>query len=216
MAKLCIKITVLVVFLAVLFAAGYELWGETFDTFFNREACIAWFGSQKEVAWAWGIGLLISDIVLPVPASGIMAALGNVYGVIGGAMISTVGSALAGITGYFLARVAGRNATRFLASDQELERFRLFFEQWGGAAIIVSRTLPVLPEVMTILAGFAGMGFPRFLTALLLGTVPTSLLFAYIGHVSRSEPGYGILLAILLPVFAWPVFLKFVFHDRVK
>ncbi len=216
MAKLCLKITALVFFLAGLFVAGYELWGETFDILFNREACIAWFGSLKGIAWAWGIGLLVSDIVLPVPASGIMAALGNVYGVFIGTLLSIIGSALAGITGYLVARVAGRNATRFLASDEELERFRLLFEQWGGAAIIVSRSLPILPEVMTILAGFAGMGFLRFLTALLLGTVPTSLLFAYIGHMSRSEPGYGITLAILLPVLAWPVFLKFIFHDRAK
>jgi uncharacterized membrane protein YdjX (TVP38/TMEM64 family) len=214
MAKLVLKILGLVLLLALLFIAGYEVWGETFELLFSREATISWFSRVKGVAWAWGIGLLVSDIILPVPASGIMAALGNVYGLALGALVGIIGSIAAGVTGYMVARSAGRKATRFLASEEELERFRFLFDRWGGAAIIVSRALPILPEVMSILAGLARMSFSRFLTALLLGTVPTCLLFAAIGQMSRSEPRFGITFAILLPLLLWPIFLRFVFQRK--
>ncbi len=94
------------------------------------------------------------------------------------------------------------------ATDEELERFQSFFDRWGGAAIIGSRILPILPEVVTILAGIAGMHPVRFIVSLLLGTIPTALLFSWIGYASRSTPSYGMGLAVLIPLLLWPLFLK--------
>jgi uncharacterized membrane protein YdjX (TVP38/TMEM64 family) len=161
-----------------------------------------------------GIGLLIGDILLPIPATGIMAALGSVYGFLFGALVSIVGSAGAGIVGYLLARMLGKKVTRFLASDEELERFQTFFDKWGGVGIIISRIMPILPEVMAILAGLAKMNWTRFLAALFLGTVPTCFLFSYLGHASRAEPAYGVIVAVLIPLVIWPLFLKFAFTQE--
>ena len=40
----------------------------------------------------------------------------------------------------------------------------------------------------------------RFLAALLLGTIPVAILFAWIGSVSAHTPWYGIMAAILVPL----------------
>jgi membrane protein DedA with SNARE-associated domain len=120
-----------------------------------------------------------------------------------------VGSAGAGIVGYVLALFLGKSATKYLASEEELERFRTLFDKWGGMAIIISRVMPILPEVMAILAGLANMSLGRFLTALFLGTIPTCFLFSYMGYASRTDPGYGIILAVLIPLAIWPLFLRF-------
>lgn len=208
--RLLLKVFAIVLALAVLFMAGFELWGEQLERVFNQEACTRWFAQSKPYAWALGIGLLIADIVLPIPATGVMAALGSVYGIFGGAFIGVLGSAGAGVIGYIIARFLGKRATRFIASEEEIERFQAFFDKWGGTAIIISRIMPILPEVMAILAGFAKMNLRRFLAALLFGTVPTCFLFAYLGHASRSQPAYGMILAVLIPLVIWPLFLKFV------
>lgn len=203
------KIVLIMVVLAVVFIAQFELFGQRFEVLFSQERCIEWFNSIKPYGWAIGLALLVGDLLLPVPATGIMAALGNVYGIGAGTLLGTLGSAGAGFTGYFLARLLGRKGSLRLASQEELDRFRDLFDRWGGMAIIVSRILPVLPEVMAILAGLARMHPARFSLALLLGTVPTSLLFAWIGAASRSMPAYGILAAVLLPLLLWPLFLRF-------
>jgi uncharacterized membrane protein YdjX (TVP38/TMEM64 family) len=210
MLKLILKILFFMLVLAALFLLEFQLIGQDFELLFSQQRCIEWFSRIKPYGWAIGIGLLMGDLVLPVPATGIMAALGNVYGVIAGTLFGVIGSAGAGFIGYGVGRFLGRKGSRFLASEEDLDRFQRLFDKWGGIAIIISRIMPVLPEVLTILAGIARMHPVRFTVSLLLGTFFTSLLFSWIGYASRSLPGYGMLAAVLIPLLIWPVFLKFV------
>jgi uncharacterized membrane protein YdjX (TVP38/TMEM64 family) len=206
---LAVKIFAAALFLALLFAGGFALWGAHFDLLFNQQDCAVWFSQIKPYAWLIAIGLFMGDLVLPIPATGIMAALGSVYGLWLGSLISILGSTLAGLAGYGLARFAGRRFSRYLASDAELNRFSLLFTKWGGAAIIVSRIMPIMPEVMVILAGIARMKIVNFATALLLGTVPTCFLFTYLGQAAQKQPVWGISTAVFIPLLIWPLFLHF-------
>jgi len=205
--RFVLKVLGIAVLLAALCLAGFALWGEPLGRVFGQEACARWFGQMRPYAWAVAIGLLVADLILPIPATGVMAALGNVYGPVLGALIGAVGSASGGMVGYGLARWGGKPLARFIADEKELARFQAFFDRWGGFAIIFSRALPVLPEVVAVLAGLARMRFRRFLAALLLGTVPTAALFAWLGHVSREQPWYGLAVAVAAPMVIWPVFL---------
>ncbi len=205
--KLLGMVLLIAVALAVAFGAAFVLIGDWFETVFSQEECVEWFSRTRPVAWLAAVGLLVSDLLLPVPATGVMAALGAVYGVWLGAAVGAAGSLSAGLLGYSLARLVGTRGVRRIASDEEIERFRWLFDRWGGAAIIVSRVLPILPEVMAVLAGLAPMTFRRFLLALLLGTIPTAFLFAWIGAASAERPWYGVLAAVLIPLLLWPLFL---------
>ncbi len=206
--KILLKVLGVAVLTAALFMLTFVLWGGRLETLFSAEACAAWFEEIRSVAWAAAIGLLVVDLLLPIPATGVMAALGSVYGVALGAAVGTVGSAAAGLLGYGLARLGGRGAAGWIADEQEQARFRAFFDRWGGFAVIASRILPILPEVVAVLAGLAGMRLRRFTAALLLGTAPTALLFAWLGHASRNRPWWGMVVAILVPLVIWPIFLR--------
>lgn len=206
--KLTIKLLLIFVVLGLVFAIEFALVGDYFDVLFNQEQCRQWFARSRPVAWAIGIALLLSDILLPIPASGVMAALGTVYGIWLGATISAIGSMGAAYTGYLLARFAERRWLHILASPEEMARFKGFFDQWGGWAIIISRAMPILPEIIAILAGMAGMKNSRFAGALVLGTVPTCLFFSAIGHGAQATPWYGMALAVALPLLLWPVVLR--------
>lgn len=206
--KLFWKILAIAIVLALLFASAYGLFGAYFETLLDPQRCARWFAETRGFAWAIAIFLLVFDLLLPIPATGIMAALGSVYGVWWGGVISVIGSAGSGVLGFILARYGGRRLLESLASEEERGRFADFFERWGGYAIIISRALPILPEVLSILAGLATMGFSRFLAALLLGAIPVSFLFATIGSISQAAPVYGLLLAVFLPLLIWPFFLK--------
>ncbi len=216
--RIFLKVLGLAVMLAVLFAAGFALWGDRFESLLNQEANIRWFSQTKSYGWTIGFGLLVSDLLLPIPATGIIAALGTVYGVAVGTFIGVLGTTGAGLIGYVLARFAGRRVTRAIATDKELERFRSFFEEWGAVAVIVSRALPILPEVVAILAGLAMMTPVRFVAALLFGTIPVSFLCAYLGHAARSVPAFGVFIAAVLPLALWPVFLRIIpgARERIK
>jgi uncharacterized membrane protein YdjX (TVP38/TMEM64 family) len=57
------------------------------------------------------------------------------------------------------------------------------------------------------MAGLARMRFARFIVALLLGTVPMAAVFATVGAMSARQPGWGIAIAVAVPLVLWPIFL---------
>lgn len=201
--KVLKKLFIIMFVLSFLFLGSFAIGGEWFEKIFDYQACVEWFAGVKAYAWLIGIGTLIGDIFLPLPATGIMAALGNVYGFWIGFVSSFIGSFLAGLIGYFLARFAGRHTTRRLVTDEELQEFQGLFDRWGGLAVILSRMLPVLPEVISLLAGFASMKLRTFVPALLIGTIPTAALFTFLGTVNRENSNFGIIVAVFLPAIVW-------------
>jgi uncharacterized membrane protein YdjX (TVP38/TMEM64 family) len=208
--KVFIKLLIAIIFLALFFAVIFYLFENQMESIFSREKCIEWFIRIKPIAWIIGILLLVSDIVAPVPATGIMAALGAVYGLGLGTLFSVMGSAGAGLIGYGAARAFGIRGSRWIADEKEIQRFKAFFDQWGAYAVILSRATPILPEVISILAGLSRMNFSRFLSALLAGTIPTSFLFAWMGSDPGLPYGTGIVMAVIVPVLLWPFFIKMV------
>nr|WP_319494725.1 VTT domain-containing protein [uncultured Desulfobacter sp.] len=208
--KLIFKLILLFLLLTFAFVVVYEICGQNLEFLLSQEKCIAWFSRTKSFAWVMGIVLLISDILLPVPATGIMAALGSVYGPWVGGVASFIGSVGAGLVGYGIAKFFGQKASARIASQEEIERFKLFFDRWGAYAIILSRIMPVIPEVITMLAGLSRMNFRRFLLALIGGSLPVSFLFSWMGSYSGLAPGIGIFLAVLIPALLWPFFIKLI------
>ncbi len=207
--KLIVKTLALFFVLSLFFAAGFYFFGDQTERVFSRERCVTWFADQKDIAWIFGILLLVSDILLPIPATGIMAALGSVYGLMVGTLIGFAGSVLAGITGYGTARFLGKKAALVLATQEELLRFKSFFDAFGAYAIIISRVMPILPEVITVLAGFSNMRFRRFFFSLAAGTLPVALLFTWMGTGNAFGGTFGMILAVAVPVLIWPVVAKF-------
>ena len=63
-------------------------------------------------AWALGIGAIWADLVLPVPQTAVIGALGILYGPVGGGLLGSVGLITAGLLGYALARRYGRGSPR--------------------------------------------------------------------------------------------------------
>jgi uncharacterized membrane protein YdjX (TVP38/TMEM64 family) len=203
-----VKIALFALALALLSLLAFALWGDGFEEFFRADLLAARFDEARSYGWLLGIFLLLIDLFLPIPATGVMCALGMVYGFWLGWFFAAVGSAAAGILGYALLRVGGEALARYLAKPEELSAFRALFERWGALALIASRALPILPEIMTVLAGLARMRFGHFLAALLTGTLPACALYAGWGaSYGREAPLLSFIVALLLPLLFWALFL---------
>ena len=175
------KLVLLIVVLVVALLTPYFLWHDQMDAYFQSRAYHQWLASIKPFAWIIGIALIVGDLFLPIPTPPVMATMGTLYGTLVGGGLASLGSVLAGLLAYGLARLLGRRGVRLLANDRELAEFQRFFDSWGTAGIIASRALPVVPEVMTLLAGVARMHFGRFVLALVVGSLPVGFLLAFAG-----------------------------------
>ena len=189
--------------LALIVLIPFLIWGSGFERSFSREGAVAWLTCYGRWASLAGILLLMSDLVLPIPATAVMAALGFVYGPIDGGMIATLGSVLSGALAYLLCRRFGRPAAIRLLGPQELADAERLFARVGGWLVVLSRWLPVFPEVIACMAGLARMPPLAFFGALACGSAPLGFVFATIGHAGVDHPVLTITLIAGLPPLLW-------------
>jgi uncharacterized membrane protein YdjX (TVP38/TMEM64 family) len=189
--------------LAALFAVPFLLWGERFDILLDQHRLRGWFAGFRSTAWLVAIALLVSDLLLPIPNTIVMAALGVIYGPLLGGLVATVGNCLSGLLGYVIGRRFGRPLARRLLGDAELGAAEHLFTRSGGWIVAGSRWLPILPEAIACMAGLARMPAPRFALALLCGSAPLGFVVAGVGHAGSGHPLLTIALCALLPLPVW-------------
>lgn len=200
------KLTLVILAIVFVLLVPYFICHEQMDAYFASESYRQWLISVRPYAWLVGIGLIVSDLFLPIPAPPIMAAMGTLYGTIIGGLIATTGSILAGLCAYALSRLLGLKAARFLASQSELANLQRFFDSWGAVGIIASRALPVIPEVMTILAGLAKMHLGRFILSLAIGSIPVGFALAWVGKTTETSSSL-LLVLTLVPACGWCLYV---------
>ncbi|MCW1886912.1 VTT domain-containing protein [Luteolibacter flavescens] len=182
---------------------GWVLWGGSWEESFSLAGSVAWLERAGPWAWAAGIWLLAADLVLPVPGTVVMSALGYVYGLALGGLVAAAGSMTAGLCGYGVGRLVGERAARKLLGDRDFEKGRLLFARGGGWMIALSRSLPILPEAISCTAGLVRMPFGRFVASLACGSLPVGYLFAWIGAAGREAPGWALVFSLLVPAVLW-------------
>jgi uncharacterized membrane protein YdjX (TVP38/TMEM64 family) len=159
-------------------------------------------------AWALGIALIWGDLVLPVPQTAVIAALGIIYGTVLGGLLGTIGLISGGVLGYGLMRTSARRFVHRWVGRQSLHKMDDLFDRAGAWAIVLTRSLPYsVPEAIVFLAGLAGMPMGKFTMALTVGSVPTAFAFAAIGAGWAHQPVRALLVSYVLPILLLPVTL---------
>lgn len=159
-----------------------------------------WLGKAGALAAGVGCGLLIVDVLLPVPASLVMVAHGALFGVVTGTALSLLGTLGAAAFGFFLGRRGSPWIMNKISAD-ERARVALLLRQWGLVAIVATRPVPILAETVAILAGTGPISWQRFLVASLLGNIPPSLLYALTGASARDFDSFVLIFGLVM-VFA--------------
>jgi len=208
------RLFLLFIGLAAIVLAIFFIWGEPLLTTFSHEGSVTWLNKYGSWAWAAAIILLMGDILLPLPATLIMSALGYLYGALTGGLISIAGSFLAGSVGYWLCYMMGEKAALKLLGQKDYERGKKLAHSVGGWVVALSRWLPVFPEVIACMAGLTRMPPRNFHLALLCGSVPLGFTYAFVGAAGIEQPLLAILLSACLPPLIW-LFVRTVFKKRL-
>jgi uncharacterized membrane protein YdjX (TVP38/TMEM64 family) len=151
-----------------------------------------------------GVGLLTVDVLLPVPSSLVMTALGAAFGLLVGGLFSFVGSALGFVLAFWL-ESRGSPLVRRLLSRQEINRADRALQKWGVLALVLTRPLPILAETTAIMAGVSRLPLAKALLAAAAGSLPACLAYAWAGSRVRDFGATAIifLALICLALVAW-------------
>jgi uncharacterized membrane protein YdjX (TVP38/TMEM64 family) len=200
-----LKLAVIVVWLVAMVVLPFVLWGDSLEALYTGEGAVRALRGSGASAAVIAIGLLIADLVVPIPAAAVMAALGIVYGPVLGGLVAVIGSFLSGVVGYAICRKLGRPAALLLMGNDALDGGERIFNQFGGWLVAASRWVPVLPEVISCLAGLTRMPLAAYLAALLCGVVPVGFTFALVGYLGADNPVLTISFCAVAPLLLWAV-----------
>jgi uncharacterized membrane protein YdjX (TVP38/TMEM64 family) len=176
----------------------------------SEEANDAVLTLRKYESWAWalGIALIWADLVLPVPQTAVIAALGIIYGTLLGGLLGSLGLVTSGLLGYVMMLTAARRFAHRFIGPKSLHKMESLFDRGGAWAIVLTRGLPYsVPEAMVFLAGLAGMPMRKFATALIIGSVPPAFVFAAIGAGWPDQPLLVLVVSYVLPILFLPIAL---------
>lgn len=162
--------------------------------------------------------LLFVDLFIAVPTMTIIILAGYFIGFELAVFYTFIGLLSASMTGYLLSRRHGMKILDKLSSDeqQKLEMTELF-NKHGVLVLILSRAVPMLPEISSCLAGTCKMSFKRFFFAWSLGTIPYLSVIAYAGSISNLDnPMPAIYAALGVTLFFWFIWLVFIKRNKIK
>ncbi|MEM8874671.1 MAG: VTT domain-containing protein [Planctomycetota bacterium] len=157
-----------------------------------NERIEGWLEAARNASPVWAglvvIGLMFADLFVAVPTLTIMLIAGSLMGFEAAAISGFLGLLSAGLGGYGLCRAFGDRLVRFIIRDEaERQDMRDTFAKHGVVMILLSRALPMMPEVTACLAGVTRMPLGRFLTAWIGSTLPYVLIATYAGSKSSLE-----------------------------
>ena len=136
-------------------------------------------------AGALGVSLLLADVVLPVPSSGVMVVHGAVYGLVVGSILSLLGGTGATVTAFLLGR-RSRHLLERLAGPEQQARASALLDRYGVWAIILTRPVPVLAETVAIMAGTGRLRWWQAAWAGALGTLLPAVGYAALGAYAAA------------------------------
>jgi uncharacterized membrane protein YdjX (TVP38/TMEM64 family) len=115
-----------------------------------------------------------------------MLAAGHQFGVLVGTSLVCLGALLGAVFAWELGRLGGRRLEK-VVTVQERKKITRALNRWGMLFIVVTRPVPLVAEVVLLVAGAAAMSRLRVYTATVVGSVIPAVIFTYSGHLALDQ-----------------------------
>ncbi len=160
------------------------------------------------------VGVLATDVFLPIPSSAVSTYSGQRLGIALGMLASWTGMTCGAVAAFAISRRWGKPLAERLAGPQEFARMERQAEHHGARLIVLTRALPVLAEASVLVLGATRLSWRSFLPATMLSNLGLSAVYATFGALSRNAgiEFTALIASIALPLAAagiakwlWPV-----------
>lgn len=140
-------------------------------------------------------GILISDIVLPVPSSVVMYMNGFVLDRWIGTMLSFFSLMISSLIGYFIGSIP-----KYYQNKKGGVTSNTIFNSFGSFAILLTRGIPILSESICIICGYNKMPLKKYLLISALGFLPICFLYAQMGEIASDRNVFLLVLGLSIGV----------------
>lgn len=212
-------IVLVVIFVSV--AVAYQV-NDQFRSAMNELWDVLSSGDQDQIraylkdfgAWAPAVSIALMTlqaVFAPIPASVVQLSNGVVFGIAGGALLNIVGQMMGATLAFVISRSLGRSAAERLAGRiDEHGVIEHWLAAWGARALFVVRVVPGMPsDFVSYLMGLTRMSARKFLLVSLLGYIPQSIAYSWLGDQTSGyfwwivAAGFGI--SGIIGIVLWAV-----------
>jgi uncharacterized membrane protein YdjX (TVP38/TMEM64 family) len=137
----------------------------------------------------WGIPLyfgimMLQCVVAPIPSELVQVVGGLIFGFSLGSILSLIGIMITSFIGYTIAVRGGAPVIAAAIGEENVTAMERFISKYGIWAMIIGRGIPFIPfDLLTYGAGLVKMHKRDFVIGTLIGTIPRSIFYAYIGSI---------------------------------
>ncbi len=159
------------------------------------------------------VGLLASDILLPIPSSIVCTYAGETFGMAMGTVVSWTGLTLGTIIGYGLSSWLGAPFVAKFGQEESLRQAEMLHGSSAGWLLALTRALPVLAEAAVLVCGMHRMGWQRMLVATMPANLGLAFAYAALGEQAESQGWLPIAFALAA---ALPLLLTWLIRNRLQ
>ena len=146
------------------------------------------------------VGLLATDILLPIPSSVISTFSGWQLGWFLGTVTTWLGMNAGAAVGFALARRWGEPFAAWFSKPDDLECMRQLSEQYGPLVLVLARAVPVFAEASVLIVGIHRLSWRRFLPAVALSNLGISVAYAAFGDIAKEHQWLPLALGVSVAI----------------
>ncbi len=180
------------------------------------------------------LGMVLEAVIIIIPSEAILATGGilasrGVFSFWGAFLVGLLGSVFCAIVIYFMGYFGGKPFVRkfgkyFFMKEEELDRSDSWFSKYGMFGALIGRNFPIIRTLISLPIGIMRLSFFKFLIYTIIGSIPWTFLFVYLGYtlgngwiyINAKITWLKLPIKIFLIVLLFLYFLKFIRKKIVK
>ncbi|MEZ5943011.1 MAG: VTT domain-containing protein [Planctomycetaceae bacterium] len=148
------------------------------------------------------VGVLATDILLPIPSSAVNTYAGAQLGIILGTLAAFLGMTIGSLFGFTLARWGGPRVLRWFTTTEDINRLARLQERWSVWLLLITRPLPILAEACVVFLGALQTPWRVFFPTILISNLAIAVIYAVLGKWAAGEnlTTWALVASILIPL----------------
>lgn len=143
------------------------------------------------------LGMILEAVIIIIPSELILATAGimvskGIFSFWLAFFVGLLGSVFCAIIIYFMGFFGGKTFVKkygkyFFMKEGDLEKSDSWFNKYGLYASLICRNFPIVRTLISLPIGIMRLSFLKFLVYTIIGSIPWTFVFVYIGYALGSN-----------------------------
>lgn len=138
------------------------------------------------------LGMVLEAVIIVIPSELILATGGilagrEIFSFWGAFFTGLLGSTFCAVVIYFMGYLGGKPFIKkygkyFFMKEEDIEKSDSWYQKYGLIAALIGRNFPIVRTLISLPIGIMRLSFFKFFIYTLIGSIPWTLVFVYVGY----------------------------------